>query len=169
MNFLNPRVAVYPGSFDPITNGHIDIIERISEIYDQVIVLIAKSSAKTSYFSTEDRVRLAKGALKNLANVEVEAHEGLVVHYMRQKGIRTLVRGLRAVTDFEYEMSMASMNKKLAPEVETVLVFARPEFYYISSRGVKEVAFNGGSLEGLVPALVSMELSQRISQKESNS
>lgn len=153
-----PRIAVYPGSFDPITMGHVDIINRISQHYDQVIVLVAKSPSKSSLFTVERRMDLIKLSLPHLQNVVVDTFDGLTVEYMHRKKAQVIVRGLRAVVDFEYEMTMANMNKKLAPEFETMLVFARPEFYYISSRGVKEVASQGGNLDGLVPPVVEKEL-----------
>lgn len=156
------RIAVYPGSFDPITVGHIDIMRRISPLYDQVIVLVAQSSSKSSMFSAEERKHLIEKSLPDLTNVTVDIFEGLTVDYMRKAQATVVVRGLRAVVDFEYEMTMASMNKKLAPDVETMLVFARPEYYYISSRGIKEIAANRGSLEGLVPAHVESALKKKM-------
>lgn len=159
------RVAVYPGSFDPITVGHVDIITRISKVFDEVIVLIAQSSQKTSLFSAEERKSMIEQSLKHIPNMRVDMFEGLTVDYMRKNKAQVIVRGLRAVVDFEYEMTMSSINQKLAPDIETMLVFARPEFYYISSRGVKEVAMNGGSLEGLVPDLVAPLLKKKLVSK----
>lgn len=152
------RIAVYPGSFDPITLGHVDIINRISPLYDHVIVLISNSTQKVSLFDVQERMDLINLSLSHLKNITVDTHDGLTVDYMKQKKAQVIVRGLRAVIDFEYEMTMASMNKKLAPEIETTLVFARPEYYFISSRGVKEIAINHGSLEGLVPDIVEKAL-----------
>ena len=148
------KVAVYPGSFDPITMGHVDIIKRIAPLYDKVIVLVAHSSQKQSLFSAEERKVLIERSLPGLKNVAVEVFEGLTVNYMKKTNAQIIVRGLRAVVDFEYEMTMANMNKKLAPQIETMLVFANPEYYYISSRGVKEIAINDGELKGLVPDIV---------------
>lgn len=156
------RVAVYPGSFDPITMGHVDIINRIAPLYDQVIVLVAHSSQKQSMFSVAERKALIESSLAHLKNVTVDAFEGLTVQYMSRVKAQVIVRGLRAVVDFEYEMSMANMNKKLAPEIETLLVLASPEYYYISSRGVKEVAMNGGALKDLVPDVVIEALQKKI-------
>ena len=158
------KVAVYPGSFDPITLGHVDIIQRLSLVFDKVIVLVAKSSTKAGLFEPEERKSLIQRTLKDLKNVEVDIFEGLTVQYLKTVSAKVIVRGLRAVVDFEYEMTMASMNKKLQPEFETMLMFAAPEFYYISSRGVKEVAANGGSLKGLVPDLVIEPLLKRLSK-----
>lgn len=148
------RIAVYPGSFDPITMGHVDIINRISPLYDQVIVLVAQSSQKQSMFTGEERKQLIEKSLSHLKNVKVDIFDGLTVEYMKKANAQVIVRGLRAVVDFEYEMTMANMNRKLAPDFETMLVFASPEYYYISSRGVKEVAANGGALKDLVPDVV---------------
>lgn len=156
------QIAVYPGSFDPIHVGHVDIITRISKLYDQVTILIANSSQKSSLFTAEERKDLIERLLSDIPNKKVEIFGGLTVDYMRKHNAGVIVRGLRAVVDFEYEMTMSSINQKLAPEIETMLVFARPEYYYISSRGVKEVAMNGGSLEGLVPDLVAEELRKKL-------
>ncbi len=156
------NIAVYPGSFDPITMGHVDIINRISPLYDQVIILIAQSSQKQSLFSAEERKQLVEQSLSHLKNIKVDIFEGLTVDYMKRAKARVIVRGLRAVVDFEYEMTMANMNKKLAPGLETLLVFASPEYYYISSRGVKEVAINGGALKDLVPDIVIQALAKKI-------
>lgn len=156
------KIAVYPGSFDPITLGHQDIIERISKIYDKVIVLISVSDQKTTLFSIAEKTRLIQKSLSHLKNVTVDSHNGLTIDYLKKKKARVIVRGLRAVVDFEYELTMANMNKKLAPEIETILIFASPEYYFISSRGVKEVAKNKGSLEGLVSAEVGQSLMKKL-------
>ncbi len=156
------KVAVYPGSFDPITLGHVDIIQRLSLVFEKVIVLVAKSSTKPGLFTPEERKALIQKTLKDFKNVQVDIFEGLTVDYLKKEKAKVIVRGLRAVVDFEYEMTMASMNKKLEPEIETMLMFAAPEYYYISSRGVKEVAANGGRLLGLVPELVIEPLIQRL-------
>jgi len=155
------KVAVYPGSFDPITSGHVDIINRIAPLYSQVTVLIALSSQKQSLFTTQERKELIEKSLSHLHNVSVEVFDGLTVEYMRKNKAQVIVRGLRAVVDFEYEMTMANINKKLAPEIETLLVFASPEFYYISSRGVKELAANNASLKDLVPDVVAKALAKK--------
>lgn len=148
------KKAVYPGSFDPITQGHVDIIERLTHIFSDITVLVAQSSQKSAEFTAIERKVLIEKSLGPLQGVRVDIYEGLTIDYMAKNQAQVIVRGLRAVSDFEYEMTMASMNKKLAPDIETMLVFARPEYYYISSRGVKEVARNGGDLAGLVPAPV---------------
>ncbi|WII70751.1 pantetheine-phosphate adenylyltransferase [Bdellovibrio sp. 22V] len=156
------KIAVYPGSFDPITMGHVDIINRIARLYDQVIVLVAQSSQKQSMFTAEERKALIEKSLSHLDNVKVDIFGGLTVEYMKKAKSQVIVRGLRAVVDFEYEMTMANMNRKIAPEIETLLVFASPEYYYISSRGVKELAINGGALKDLVPECVIGALEQKL-------
>lgn len=152
------KIAVYPGSFDPITNGHIDIIERVSKQFDQVIVLISVAPEKQYLFSVAERAELIRASVSSFGNVSVDSNADLTFEYLRRKKSRTLIRGLRAVADFEYEFSLASMNRKLAPEIETLLMFSRPEFYFISSRSVKEVARHRGDVSGLVPEPVRIAL-----------
>lgn len=156
------KTAIYPGSFDPITLGHVDIIERISKMFDHVVVLISESPQKSYLFTSKERKQLIEKSLAHLKNVSVDIHEGLTVDYMQKKKAQVIVRGLRAVVDFEYEMTMANINKKLDPNLETLLVFASPEYYYVSSRGVKEVARYQGSLEGLVPDVVQAPLMKKL-------
>ncbi|MBC7371625.1 MAG: pantetheine-phosphate adenylyltransferase [Bdellovibrionaceae bacterium] len=156
------KIAVYPGSFDPITLGHVDIIQRISKLYDQTVVLISQSPNKSSFFTAEERKQLIEKSLSHLKNVTVEIHDGLTIDYMKKIKSNVIVRGLRAVVDFEYELTMANMNKMLAPNIETLLVFADPKYYFISSRGVKEVAQHGGSMHGLVPDLVAEALIKKL-------
>jgi pantetheine-phosphate adenylyltransferase len=156
------RIAVYPGSFDPITMGHVDIINRISPVYDEVIVLVAQSSQKQSMFTPDERKVLIEKSLSHLKNVKVDVFEGLTVDYMKRVNAQVIVRGLRAVVDFEYEMTMAQINKKIAPHIETMLVFASPEYYFISSRGVKELAINGGALNGFVPDVVKAAMAEKL-------
>ncbi len=155
-------VVVYPGSFDPITMGHIDIIQRISQQFSEVIVLVAHSAEKKYLFSSDERVSLAEECLSHLTNVKIDIHEGLTIDYMQKRGAKTIVRGLRAVVDFEYELAMANLNKKLANNIETLLVFASPEYYYVSSKGVKEVATFDGDLKGLVPNHVIGPLKEKL-------
>lgn len=159
------RRAVYPGSFDPITMGHVDIIERVAPLYDELVILLANSPTKSALFSVEERKDLILKSLSHINNIRVESFSGLTVDYMKEKQISIIIRGLRAVVDFEYEMTMASMNKKLAPAIETMLVFARPEYYFISSRGVKEIAVNKGDLSGLVTPIVKTALEKKIFSK----
>jgi pantetheine-phosphate adenylyltransferase len=154
-------MAVYPGSFDPITLGHIDIIRRIQPILGEITLVISNSSTKKSLFTADERKHLAEKALKGVPGVTVAVHEGLTVDYVKGLKARVIVRGLRAVSDYEYELVMANMNKKLAPNVETMIVFASPEFYYVSSNTVKEVAMNGGSVKNLVPPNVARALREK--------
>lgn len=156
------KIAVYPGSFDPITTGHLDIIERISHIFDHVIILVTESNDKKYLFNAEERMDFLKRATKANKKIEVDTFQGLTVEYMKKKKAHVIVRGLRAVADFEYEGTLASMNRRLAPKIETFMVFSRPEYYFISSRGVKEVARNGGDLTGLVPDFVKKELQKKL-------
>lgn len=157
--------AVYPGSFDPITLGHLDIITRLSPMYDEFIVLIANSPEKSYLFSAQERVELVKKSVKNFKNVKVDIFDGLTVDYAKSKKADVIIRGLRAVSDFEYEFAMANMNKTLNPEVETLIVFTHPEYSHIASRMVKEVAFYNGELKGLVPQVVVEALKNRIIKK----
>lgn len=157
--------VVYPGSFDPITLGHIDIIRRIVANLGRITVLISQNPSKSHLFTVEERVDLARKALRGIQGVDVDWHEGLTVDYLRERRASVIVRGLRAVSDFEYEFVMANMNKKLAPDIETMIVFASPEFYYVSSKTVKEVALNGGSVKSLVPSVVEKALNRKYQDK----
>lgn len=159
------HIAVYPGSFDPITIGHVDIIQRLARIFDKVIVLVAQAGDKKYMFTAEERAQFIQAEISHLKNVEVDFFSGLTVDYMKKKNAKVIVRGMRAVADFEYEGALASMNKTLAPEIETFMIFSRPEYYFISSRGVKEVAKNKGELNGLVPEKVKNELIKKYSLK----
>lgn len=156
------RRAVYPGSFDPITSGHVDLIKRASVQFDELIVLVSDSNEKKHLFTSAERKALIELSLGSITNVTVDIHQGLTVDYVHRVGAGLIVRGLRAVTDFEYEMSMASMNRKLNPKIDTVLLFASPEAYFISSRAVKEVAKFGGNLAQLVPEHVIAPLKQKM-------
>lgn len=156
------RRAVYPGSFDPIHDGHVDIINRIAKIFDEVTVLVAVSPDKGALFSIEERETLLKKSLSHLKNVKVDSFSGLTMEYMKKKKAHILVRGLRAVMDFEYETSMANMNRHLDPKVETFLVFSAPEYSFLSSRGIKEVVRNQGSVKNLVPSAVETALRQKV-------
>ena len=158
--------AIYPGSFDPITLGHVDIARRLQSILGEVTILISQHPVKKTLFSPEERKTLAEKALKGIPGIKVEIHEGLTVDYAREVGARVIARGLRAVTDFEYELVMANMNKKLAPGIETMIVFASPEFYYVASNTVKEVALHGGSVKGLVPPVVERALREKFPKKD---
>ena len=145
------RVAVYPGSFDPITNGHLDIIERALKVFDKVIVAILINPTKKGLFSVQERVELIKKVTKDIDNVEVESFEGLLVDFLEKKETNIIIKGLRAVSDFEYEFQMALMNNKLNSDVETVFMMTSAEYSYLSSSSVKQVAKFGGNINGLVP------------------
>jgi len=155
-------VAVYPGSFDPITLGHVDIIHRLADFYQELVVVVANSPAKSQLFTAEERAKLIEASLKAKSNVRVVVFDGLIVDYARKIGASVIIRGLRAVADFEYEFAMANMNRKLAPEIETMIVFTRPEYSFVSSRTVKEVAYFGGPVEGLVPPPVVKALADKV-------
>jgi pantetheine-phosphate adenylyltransferase len=154
--------AICPGSFDPITNGHLDIIHRAATMFDRLVVAVLRNTEKQCLFSIEDRVTLIRESLQGVPNVEVDAFDGLLVEYVRAKGARHILRGIRALSDFEYEFQMALMNRRLAPEVDTVFLMPREEYTYLSSRLVREVARLGGPVEGLVPAPVARLLKERM-------
>ncbi len=154
--------AVYPGSFDPITLGHVDLIQRMAGFYTELIVLVANSLGKSQLFTAEERAELIRQSLRDTNNVKVQVFEGLTVDYARKAGAAVIIRGLRAVADFEYEFAMANMNRKLAPDIETMIVFTRPEYSFVSSRMVKEVAFFGGNLDSLVSPVVAHALEARV-------
>ena len=145
------KKALYPGSFDPITFGHIDIIKRIHNHYDELIVLVANSPHKNYTFTSEERKSLAQKCLSGLGNVKVEIYDGLTVNYAKDNNINVMIRGLRAIADFEYEMAMANVNRTLSPDIETLIVFTSPEFNFVSSRMAKEVSLYNGDIEKLVP------------------
>ena len=147
-------VAVYPGSFDPPTYGHLDIIDRSSRVFSRVIVSVAMNVRKNVMFSTAERVDMLKKLTRSYSNVEVDSFRGLQMCYAADKGAHVVVRGLRAISDFEYEFQMAHMNKKLAPEVDTVFMMTGERYSYISSNIVKEIAGFGGKIDDLVPPLV---------------
>lgn len=154
-------VALYPGTFDPPTNGHVDIIERSLQIFDRVIVAIALNVRKAPLFSTEERLALIREAVGPRPNFEVDAFTGLLVDYVRRRQARVVIRGLRAIADFEYEFQLAHMNRKLAPGVDTVFLPTTEDNFYISSSLVKEIASFGGDVSGVVPACVNRALQQR--------
>ncbi len=154
--------AIYPGTFDPITNGHSDLIERASRLFDRVIVAVAANPKKTPMFDLVERVALAKKALDGLENVHVEGFDSLLVDYVRRQDAQVILRGLRAVSDFEYEFQLAGMNRRLAPEVETLFLTPAEQYAYISSSLVKEVAGLGGDVTPFVDSAVEAALAARI-------
>jgi pantetheine-phosphate adenylyltransferase len=159
------RVAVYPGSFDPITNGHIDIVLRALAMFDKVVVAIADNVRKTPVFSVEERKRYIIDAVNGDPRVEVDAFNGLLVDYVHSKGARIVVRGLRALADFEYEFQLAHMNRRLGRDIDTVFLMTSEKDFYVSSSLVKEVAQFGGDITGLVPPAVERALIERVRRK----
>jgi pantetheine-phosphate adenylyltransferase len=159
-----PRIAVYPGSFDPITYGHLDIIERGLEVFDEIIIAIARNIDKKSLFTIEERLELIKAAVGDDRRVRVGTFEGLLVDYVLAEKARVILRGLRAVSDFEYEFQMSQMNHNLRPEVETLFMMTSVPFGYLSSSLVKEVASLGGPIESLVPPPVRQALNARFNK-----
>ena len=157
--------AVYPGSFDPATYGHLDIIKRASISFDRVIVGVLHNSAKSPLFSVEERVKMLKEVTKDLGNVKVVPFDGLLVEFARQQKARLVIRGLRAITDFEYELQMAQTNHKLEPSVETVFLTTSLEYSYLSSTIVKEVAFYHGDISKFVPDVVRERIREKMNQK----
>ena len=158
MSSHRPRVAIYPGSFDPLTSGHVDIIERGSRIFDSIIVAILINAEKVPLFSENERIAIIKEVFKDNKNVQAETFNGLLVDYAQRKNASVLVRGLRAVSDFEYEFQMALMNRHLAPGLETVFMMPDEKYTFVSSRLIKEVFMLGGEVSNLVPSVVEQKL-----------
>jgi pantetheine-phosphate adenylyltransferase len=163
---MSEVVAIYPGSFDPLTNGHVDIIQRGSRFFDRIVVGILINLEKAPLFTVPERVDIARRVLQGSPNVEVDTFDGLLVDYARRIGATVIVRGLRAISDFEYEMQMALMNRRLSPDVETVFMMPAEPYTYVSSRLVKEVVALGGTVTGLVPTLVEERLREKKMARE---
>ncbi len=159
------KIAVYPGSFDPITNGHMDIIKRASKIYDKVIVGVLNNSSKKSLFTPQERVQMIIGETKDIDNVEVLSFDGLLVEFARRNGASVIVKGLRTVADFEYEFQMALLNKALDTEVETIFMMTDSKYSYISSSMVKELAGFNGNLAGLVSPEIEKKIKEKLYNK----
>jgi len=155
-------LAVYPGSFDPLTNGHVDIITRGARLFDRIVVAILVNAEKAPLFSMQERVEIARDVFRDRRNVEVDTFDGLLVDYVERREAQVIVRGLRAVSDFEFEFQMALMNRRLSPNVETVFMMPAEQYTYISSRLIKEVFALGGRVSGLVPELVEQRLRQKV-------
>jgi len=155
------KIAVYPGSFDPITNGHINLIERALKIFSKLIVAVAVNAAKTPLFTVEERVEMIKEATQNNPHVIVDSFEGLLVDYVASKDINAIIRGLRAMSDFEYEFQMTFMNRKLDRNIETIFMMTGLRWFFVNSRIIKEVAIAGGSVKGLVPDFVCEKLKEK--------
>ena len=160
-----PIRAVYPGSFDPLTNGHLDLIERSLRIFDDVIVAVVTNPAKTSLFSDAERIEMIREATRTFRQIEVVIFDGLLVDLVARLGARAIIRGIRAVSDFEYEFQMALMNRKLREEIEAVFLMPHEAYSYISSRLIKEVAQYGGSVTGLVPPGVERRLAEKFPRR----
>ena len=162
----DPRIAVCPGSYDPVTNGHIDIISRASGMFDELIVAVVNASVRKSkgVFQVEERVSFIENATRHLGNVRVATFDVLIVDYARDVGAKAIVKGLRAISDFEYELEMFQMNRHQAPEIDTFYLMANPPYSFLSSSGVKELAAFGGNVEGLVPPFVALRLQEELDQ-----
>ena len=159
------KIAIYPGSFDPITNGHVDILKRAAVVFDKVIIAVSVNSQKVPLFSIEERVELARSIFSDYKNVEVATFTGLLAEYAKSVGAKTIIKGLRAVSDFEYEFQMAHMNKKINPDVETMFMMSNQKYSYLSSSIVKEVGRLGGDLTDLVPEQIIDEIYKRLRRK----
>lgn len=159
------RKAIYPGSFDPITNGHIDIIKRSSNVFDEIIVGVLVNPDKKRLFTIEERVELIERVTGDLPNVKVESFNGLLTHFMSENDIRVIIKGLRAVSDFEYEFQMALMNNKLNPDIETLFMMTSAQYSFLSSSSVRQVAMFGGCIRGLVPDEIIPDIVKKLNKK----
>ena len=163
------RTAVYPGSFDPITNGHLDIVQRAARLFDRVIVAVAHNDGKKPLFSPEERVGLVRQCVGTMPNVTVESFNELLVNYVERSGSQVIIRGLRAVSDFEFEFQLALMNRKLNGQVETIFMMPREIYTFLSSRIVKEIACLGGNVEAFVPPHVRLALARKFGRAKGKS
>ncbi len=154
-------IAVYPGSFDPFTNGHVDLLERALPFFSVLHVIVAENPNKKILFSVEERVEMIKEATKSEKNIVVTSFNGLVVNYARNVKASAIVRGLRAVSDFDYEFQLATMNRRLAPEIETIFFTTRGKYFYVNSSAIKDIAMNGGDISDLVPVMVEKRLKEK--------
>ena len=164
---MSEVIALYPGSFDPLTNGHVDIIQRGSHFFQRIVIAVATNMDKAPLFTVPERVSIAREVFREWPNVEVDTFDGLLVEYARRKRASVIVRGLRAVSDFEYELQMALMNRRLNPDVETIFMMPAEPYTYVSSRLVKEVVALGGSVHGLVPEVVEARLRDKEAARHS--
>nr|WP_106784021.1 pantetheine-phosphate adenylyltransferase [Lysinibacillus timonensis] len=164
---MSEKIAVVPGSFDPITNGHLDIIKRAADVFDIVYVAVLNNSSKKALFSLEERLNLIAEVTQSIPNIRIDSSSGLLIDYARSKQAKAIVRGLRAVSDFEYEMQITSMNRFLDESIETFFIMTKNQYSFLSSRMVKEVAQYGGKVTGLVPTIVEEALIEKFSKKNS--
>ena len=162
----NPRIAVCPGSYDPITHGHVDVITRASQMFDELIVAVVNASVRKnkSLFSAEERIGFIQDATAHLGNVRVEPFSNLIVEFARERGAKAIVKGLRAISDFEYELEMNQLNRQLASDIESVYLMASPQYSFLSSSGVKEIAIFGGDVSELVPEGVARRLQEALAR-----
>ena len=155
------KIALYPGSFDPITYGHLDILKNAAGIFDKVIIAVAHNGAKAGFLTVEERVELIRASIKDIPNVETDSFEGLTIEYAKKRGASVLIRGLRAVSDFEFEMQLSQTNSALCDEIKTVFLTTKPEYNFISSSTIKEILANGGDISKFVPEPVYVYLNNR--------
>lgn len=155
------RVAVYPGSFDPITNGHVDVLERSSKIFDRIIIAVVHNVTKNAMFTLDERVEMIRQSSAHIHNVEIDCFSGLLATYLIEKQACAIIRGLRTVTDFEYEMHMAMVNREIIPEIDTIFVTSDKNYIFISSSGVKEAAMVGANVSSMVPPVVNQALKKK--------
>lgn len=158
------KTAVYPGSFDPVTNGHVDVIERALKIFDKVIVAVGDNPGKKPLFTTEERIEMLKESTKHLKNIEIGSFSGLMLDYAKRKNSKIIIRGLRAVSDFEFEFQRALLNRVADSDIETVFIMTKADYVYLNSGIVKEMAMFGGKLNGLVPEIVEKKLKAKFSK-----
>ena len=164
---MNTIKGIYPGTFDPMTNGHLDLIARGAKIFDHLVVAVLKNTQKSPLFTVPERCAMLTAAVEHMPNVSIETFDGLLVDFVRSQQAQAVLRGIRAISDYEYELQMALMNRRLAPQVETVFLMADEKYSYVSSRLIKNVFELGGSVEGLVPETVIRRLQARVSPNKS--
>lgn len=158
------KTAVYPGSFDPVTNGHVDVIERALKIFDKVIVAVGDNPGKESTFTIEERVEMLKECTKNLKNIEIDSFSGLLLDYVKNKNSKIIIRGLRAISDFEFEFQRALMNRVVNNEIDTIFIMTKEHYVYLNSSIIKEMAMFSGKVNGLVPKIVEEKLKRKFSK-----
>ncbi|WP_028308282.1 pantetheine-phosphate adenylyltransferase [Desulfitibacter alkalitolerans] len=156
------RIAIYPGTFDPVTHGHLDIINRATKLFDKLIIGVAQDTGKNTVFEIDERLNLIKNQVTELTNVEVKPFSGLLVNFAKKENCCTIIRGIRVISDFEYEFQLSLMNKKLAPDLETVFLMTSSDYLFLSSSIIKQVSSLGGCIEGLVPADVAKALYKKL-------